>query len=149
MKCVIQRVSSATVHLPQLNESRSIGQGLLVYVWISKSFPSQAPETIEKFARKIAHLNIFSDETGKICRSLHDEWGELLLISNFTLYGRNKKWTQIDFGHAAPYQEAEKIYHQLVTALKTQDISVTTGEFGGYMRIESVVEWPVNLVWEG
>jgi D-tyrosyl-tRNA(Tyr) deacylase len=68
------------------------------------------------------------------------------VISNFTLHGRNKKGTQIDFSQAATYDQAKLIYDDLITALRDQQIDLITGEFGAKMQIDCQLDGPVNLI---
>lgn len=100
MKVIIQRVHQASV-LIDTTTRRSIGAGMVVYVGISHEALAQRSAKVEKFVQKLAHLKIFEDHQGKINASLLDIQGELLLISNFTLHGRNHKGNQIDFSKAA------------------------------------------------
>jgi D-tyrosyl-tRNA(Tyr) deacylase len=79
---------------------------------------------------------------------LEDIGGELLIISNFTLYGRNKKGGSIDFCHAAPYDQAEEVYNYLVETLSKTTIPFQTGDFGAMMEVSSVNSGPVNMVLE-
>lgn len=147
MKFLLQRVSSASVVIDH-TEERSIGKGLLVSVGMSKEDYPNHKETIDKFVRKIADLKLFEDKNEKINASLDDIWWSLLIISNFTLYGRNKKWSQIDFSLAAWFSQAKEMYEYLISALEKTKIPFAQGTFGAYMQVKSVVEGPVNVVLE-
>ncbi len=145
MRYIIQRVHEASVTINH-EEIRTIGLGLLIYVGISQEDVSGWPQKIEKFVSKIKHLKLFEDGQGKINASLLDENGEILLVSNFTLHGRNHKGTQVDFSKAAWFVEAKNIYEHLVEMLIRQWVRLQTGEFGEYMDVSSIVDGPVNVV---
>lgn len=147
MKYIIQRVSQASVTIDQ-KETRSIGLGLLIYVGISSECITTRQEKVEKFVNKLQHLKIFEDQHGKINASLEEVKWEVLLISNFTLHGRNHKGNQIDFSKAAAFADAKTVYDQLVFRLNQQGIALKTGEFGAWMEVSSVVDGPVNIILE-
>lgn len=147
MKFIVQRVHEASVTIDH-KETRSIGRGLLVYVGISEEGLSTRPQKVEKFANKVQHLKLFEDEHGKINASLQEVGGEMLLISNFTLHGRNHKGTQVDFSKAAKFADAKTVYEALIFALQQQGVKLQTGEFGGYMDVASIVDGPVNVILE-
>lgn len=147
MKFLIQRVQQASVTLTETNETRSIGQGLLVYVGFSQDDEHKLDEHIAKSCNKLLQIKVFSDE-GRMSKSLMDIGGEILLVSNFTLYGRSHKGTQVDWSHAASYAQAEQWYNTLVKHLQQSTVPIKTGEFGAMMEIQSIVDGPVNLVLE-
>ena len=147
MRFLIQRVSSASVLIDD-KEKRTIWPWLLVSVGMSRDDYVSYPEKIEKFVRKIATLKIFEDDNGKINASLQDKSWEILLISNFTLYGRNKKGNQIDFSLSAKFSEAKEMYDYLVNKLEQAKIPFQQGTFWAYMKVSSVVDGPVNVVLE-
>lgn len=99
---------------------------------------------IDKFIEKISTLKCFHVD-GKINSSLADVNGQILLISNFTLYGKSDKGQKLDFSQSADFATAESIYNALVESLRKK-IPVETGMFGGYMEVESVNAGPINLV---
>lgn len=145
MRYILQTVTQATVHITG-QASRSIWPGLLIYVGISKSIGDQYHDQVDKFVEKIDRLQLFADRSGKINKSLQDVEGELLIISNFTLHGRNKKGSQIDFSKAASYEHATEIYSYLVKQLDKKWIPYKAGEFGAKMQVESIVDGPVNII---
>ncbi len=147
MKFLIQRVSSASVII-NANKERSIENWLLISVWINKEDYNNYKLKINGFVRKIGNLKFFEDNVGKINNSLSDQKGELLIISNFTLYWRNKKWSKIDFSQAAGFIEAKEMYDYLISSLETSKIPFEQGEFWAYMQVSSVVDGPVNVVLE-
>ena len=104
-------------------------------------------EKIEKFVRKIPEIQFFH-HAGRIDASLQDVKGEILVISNFTLFGTADKGKKLSFTHSAPYAEAEKIYDSLVEALCTAGLRIKTGMFGAEMKVESVNDGPINLIFD-
>ena len=149
MKFLLQRVKEAHVEIVDTNTTNSIGPWFLVYMWISvQDLEEDRQEKIHKFVRRIPKLQLFSEPNNKKSLWLKDIWWELLIISNFTLYGRNKKAGSIDFCHAAGYEAAKEIYDYCVEQLKQNNISLQTGEFGAQMQVNSVNDGPVNVVLE-
>lgn len=167
MKFLIQRVSSASVHIIDTDETNEIGAWFVVYVWVHRDdIDDDRTEKVDKFVRRVDKLELFSsprteniDQTpppsapplnrgAKKSAGLRVVWGELLVISNFTLYGRNKKAWSVDFTHAAKYDDAEKVYDYLIQELRWKDLQVQTWEFGAMMEVSSVVVGPVNMVLE-
>ena len=96
--------------------------------------------------QKISTLKCFHAD-GKISQSLEDVRGEILLISNFTLYGTSANGQKLDFSQSADYASAEKIYDVLVTEL-SKKTTVKTGIFGGLMDVDSLNSGPINLVFD-
>lgn len=141
MRALVQRVSQACVRLPG-GEARAIDKGFLIYLGIGHD---DGEEQARKLAEKIAHLRIFSNAEGKFDRSLLDEKGEALVISQFTLWGSVKGGRRPDFTAAAPAQTAEPLYERFAQLLSGLGLMVKTGEFGAHMEIESVNDGPVTI----
>ncbi|MBI4375483.1 MAG: D-tyrosyl-tRNA(Tyr) deacylase [Elusimicrobia bacterium] len=141
MRALVQRVSRAAVRLPS-GESRGIGRGLLIYLAIGRQ---DSAETCAKLAQKCAALRIFSNELGKFDRSVADEKGGVLLISQFTLYGDARGGRRPDFTTAAPPEQARPLYERFAACLREAGLAVSTGEFAQHMEIESVNDGPVTL----
>lgn len=149
MKFLLQRVSSASVHIIDTDTTDSIGPWYLVYVWIStQDLEENRKEKIHKFVRRVGTFDLFSGKENKKSRTLEDIQWELLVISNFTLYGRNKKGSSIDFCHAAPYDQAEQVYTYLTQQLQAHTIPTKTWVFWAMMQVSSTNDWPINLVFE-
>lgn len=147
MRLLIQSVEEASVIVDESKINNKIWKGLLIYIGISKEDLEDYEKKIEKITRKLSTLRFCTNKDGtKIDQSIADIDGEILLISNFTLYGRNKKGTKIDFMLSARFQEAEKVYNLLIEKIKEANIPIQTGEFGGYMKIKSVLHGPLNYV---
>lgn len=149
MKFLIQIVDHASVEILDTNTTNSIGKWLLIYVGIGKEDIANYAEKLEKFAYKVGTTKFFHNiQTHKIDQSLTDINGEILLISNFTLYGDNKKWTKLDFSDSAGFVEAKNIYEELVKKLETEKYTIKTWEFWAMMKVSLVNDGPINVVWE-
>ncbi len=144
MRAVVQRVKASRVEVDN-KVIGEIGLGLNVLVGISKE---DTKEDIEYIVRKIVGMRIFEDETGKMTHSLGDVNGELLLISQFTLYGDCRKGKRPDFMKAQGGEAAEQLYNELVEAFKKEVNKVETGEFGADMQVYIQNDGPVTLLLE-
>ena len=144
MRVVLQRVSSASVKIDG-ETTGEIGPGLVLLLGIAKD---DAPEDVEYVVNKCAGLRIFGDDQGKMNRSLHDVGGEVLAISQFTLFGDTRKGRRPSFESAAPPEHAEPLYELAVKRLREQGIRVATGRFGAYMEVSLVNDGPVTLTIE-
>ncbi|RPH43443.1 MAG: D-tyrosyl-tRNA(Tyr) deacylase [Desulfobulbaceae bacterium] len=142
MRAVVQRVSRASVHVDQ-HLTGSIDNGLVVFLGIH---PNDGPGEIQWMADKIIHLRIFNDEEGKMNRSLLDLGKEMLIISQFTLYGDCRKGRRPGYSDAAPPNLAEPIYQRFVGEVQRRGISVATGRFQASMEVELVNDGPVTLL---
>ena len=142
MKAVIQRVTRAAVHV----EGKIAGQiesGLLVLLGVAKG----DGETDGRYlVEKIRTLRIFSDEQGKMNRSLADIGGSILLVSQFTLLGRTVNGRRPSFDEAAPPDEAKRLYEAVAIDLRAQGIPVETGVFAAHMQVELLNDGPVTFV---
>jgi D-tyrosyl-tRNA(Tyr) deacylase len=144
MKLVIQRVSRATVEV-EGNVIASIGKGFLILIGVEKSDDgSQIPW----LANKTAQLRIFEDENGKMNRNLIDVDGEVLLVSQFTLYADCNRGRRPGFDKAAPPDLADRLYLKYGKALEDLGIKVRTGEFGAHMQVSLNNDGPVTIILE-
>ncbi|MBR4165275.1 MAG: D-tyrosyl-tRNA(Tyr) deacylase [Lachnospiraceae bacterium] len=144
MKAVIQRVSHAAVTVDGRTEG-SIGRGFLILFGVTHG---DTEAQAEKLAKKICGLRIFPDENGKTNLSLKDVGGELLVISQFTLYADCHKGYRPSFIQAAEPGEANRLY-EYFTGLCRQEIEkVDTGVFGAHMKVELENDGPFTLVLE-
>lgn len=152
MKFILSTVQRANVELVQESVRRSIWKWLLIYVWISKSDENleitQLEQNIEKIVYKIQNLQVFADENDKIKKSLVSENLEILLISNFTLCAKNRKWNKMDFQDSAEYELSKRIYNKLIEKFKQKNVKIQTWEFWAKMLVESSNLWPLNYVLE-
>lgn len=142
MRAVIQRVSEAKVEV----EGKIIGQigrGLLVYLGVAK----EDAETDAQFmAEKLANLRIFSDDAGKMNRSVIDIGGGVLLVSQFTLYGDCRKGRRPGFDAAGEPTMAERLYEKVAELIAASDVPVEKGSFGAHMHVTSVNDGPVTFL---
>ena len=144
MRFVAQRVVRAVLSVNDLPVSE-IGCGLVVY------FGVKAGDTVkqaEKCMEKLANLRVFEDDAGKMNRSVKDVGGEILLVSQFTLYGDAKKGNRPSFTEAEVPEKAYALYEYALSYLKTLGVPVKKGVFGADMRIEQINQGPVTIIYE-
>lgn len=155
MKLIIQNVYSASVKvidddLTFIKEER-IWNWVLIYFGVSKKttnlYFNEAENRINKFVEKFSRMRCLKNKDGRLDATLADINGEILVISNFTLYADNKKWTKMDFSASLEYGKAEIIYNYFVNKLKNSFV-VKTGKFGWMMKVESINDGPVNYILE-
>ena len=144
MRAIIQRVSRAEVRVAG-EPVGSIGHGLCVFLGIGKD-DSQA--NVEHLAEKIKNLRIFEDENGKMNLSLEDIRKEVLVVSQFTLYGDCRKGNRPSFSNAAAPEQAEKLYEYFVEQLRDSGLTVATGQFKARMEVTLVNDGPVTFIVE-
>lgn len=142
MRAVIQRVSRGSV-LVDGEEIGAIGSGLVILLGVHRD---DNTEDGKYLARKIVNLRIFSDENGKMNRSLLDVGGQALIVSQFTLWGDTRKGRRPSFIKAAEPDQAEKLYQNFVSEMNRQNITTATGEFGAMMELALINEGPVTLI---
>ena len=139
MRAVVQRVTEAAVRVEDREVAR-IGPGLLVLLGVRRG---DRPEAADRIAGKLERLRVFADDEGRMNRSVREAGGELLVVSQFTLYGDARKGNRPSFVDAAPPDEAEPLYERVRAALGAQG-----GVFGASMEVSSVNDGPVTLVLE-
>lgn len=142
MKFVIQRVNHARVVVDG-NETGAVGEGLLILMGVGKN---DTREVADKMLQKTLKLRIFSDENGKINRSVTDVKGELLIVSQFTLYADCKKGNRPSFFDAGNPEEANELYEYVVSQAREMGYTVGTGEFGAHMKVELENDGPFTIV---
>ena len=140
MKLVIQRVTSASVRVDG-ELIGSIGKGYLVLIGIGRE---DTEETVRKYADKMLKLRIFEDENGKTNLSLAQVDGELLLISQFTLYADTSS-NRPGFTQAAPPDQAERLYDYFVEYCRGKAKTIQTGSFGADMKVELLNDGPFTI----
>ncbi|MEO1021267.1 MAG: D-aminoacyl-tRNA deacylase [Bacteroidota bacterium] len=145
MKAIIQRVHHASVTV----EDKVVGiidRGLLIFVGIHKD---DTNEQLTWIAEKILKLRIFEDEEGKMNRSAEDEGADLLVVSQFTLYGNLKKGTRPSYIEAARPEEAHFMYQNVIEYLRDHSkLKVESGTFGAHMDVQLVNDGPVTIILE-
>lgn len=142
MKAVIQRVISASVEV----EGKIVGRirsGLVVLLGVAKGDEESDGRYL---VEKIRTLRIFSDEQGKMNRSLVDVGGSVLLVSQFTLLGRTANGRRPSFDGAAPPDEAKRLYEQVAADLRAQGTPVETGVFAAHMQVALLNDGPVTFM---
>lgn len=146
MRIVLQKVSEASVTIEDQDspiEPQSIGIGYVLLVAVSDT---DSDEQISWVARKISNLRIFEDENGKMNRSIHDVHGQILSISQFTLYANVRKGNRPSFIGAGKPEHARIIWEQFNNALRAQGIAVSEGCFGSHMRVSLCNDGPVTII---
>lgn len=144
MKFVIQRVSHASVTVHEETIGR-INQGYLVLIGVGKE---DTRKDADRLVKKMIGLRIFSDENGKINKSLKDVNGELLLVSQFTLYADCRHGNRPGFAEAAGPDMANELYEYIIESCKKEVAVVEQGEFGADMKVELLNDGPFTILLE-
>ena len=144
MRAVVQRVERAEVTVADAVVGR-IGTGVLVYLGVGVGDDEAAGRYV---AEKIVNLRIFSDETGKMNRSVLEVGGAVLVVSQFTLYGDVRRGRRPAFDGAMEPVGAERLYEFVVGQIRALGVPVQTGMFRADMRVDSAVDGPVTLLVE-
>ena len=144
MKAVIQLVSKASVTVEQ-KEKREIGPGYVILLGVAEG---DTEEIMKKMVKKIIDLRLFQDENGKTNLSLADVGGELLLVSQFTLYASCRKGNRPSFTEAGSPELAEQLYEYIVRQARKQVPRVETGIFGAHMEVTLVNDGPFTILLE-
>lgn len=142
MKFVIQRVTSADVSVNEKIVGK-IGKGFLVLIGIGKE---DNKETADKMIKKLIGMRIFEDENQKTNLGLNDVSGELLLISQFTLYADCKKGNRPSFINAGSPEEAENLYEYIISECKKEISVVEKGIFGADMKVSLLNDGPFTII---
>ena len=142
MKAVVTRVDSASVTIDG-KVNGEIGKGFLILLGVA---PTDTPAHCHKLADKILGLRIFTDENGKMNRSLEDVGGQVLVVSQFTLYGDCHKGRRPNFLRAAGPDIAIPLYEQFLRECEALGFPPQHGEFGAHMEVASVNHGPVTLI---
>lgn len=145
MKVVVQRVKSASVKAGK-QICGVIDRGLLLLVGVHQE---DTLEQMEWMCEKILKLRIFEDKEGKMNRSVTDEQGQILVVSQFTLYGDARKGTRPSYIEAARPEKAEPMYEEMIQYFREHsELDIQTGEFGAMMEVELINDGPVTLILE-
>ena len=142
MRLVIQRVSEASVSIAEHTVGR-IGRGVCLLLGIAKR---DTTESADYLARKISELRIFEDRYQKMNCSLIEAGGEILIVSQFTLYGDCTKGRRPSFDAAAPPDQAQELYDYFVSRLRSMGLKVQTGQFQARMEVSLRNDGPVTFI---
>lgn len=142
MRAVVQRVDNASVEVEN-KIIGNIGKGLLVLLGVKEG---DTEKDADYLAEKIPNLRIFSDDDDKMNLSVIDISGEILVVSQFTLYGDTKKGRRPSFVKAAKPKKADELYMYFVNRLKEKNIEIQTGQFQAMMNVSLVNSGPVTLI---
>lgn len=144
MRAVVQRVSGGSVRVGEETVGR-IGRGYVVLLGVHAADTEAEARAL---AEKVANLRIFDDDAGKLNRSLLDVGGEVLSVSQFTLYGNTEKGRRPSFLDAAPPERADALYQVFNDRLRALGVPVSTGRFRAVMSVEIHNDGPVTLLLE-
>lgn len=142
MRAVVQRVTRACVRV-EGEVVGSIGRGLAVLVGVKQD---DAPAAAQYIAEKIANLRVFDDADGRMELSAIETAGEVLVVSQFTLYGDVRKGRRPSYVQAARGEHAEALYEAVCSRLREMELTVATGRFGAEMEVELVGDGPVTIL---
>lgn len=144
MRLVIQRVKRAKVSVKGKNKIvGKINKGLFILMGVTEG---DSKEGAGKLAEKVSKLRIMADKEGKMNLSIKDVDGEVLVVSQFTLYADTRKGNRPSFIKASVPELAKDIYEHFVAQLKERGVKVETGEFGAYMEIDTELDGPVTII---
>lgn len=144
MKFVIQRVSQAEVVVEEQSVGK-IDQGLMVLISICNS---DTKEIADKLINKLIHLRIFEDENGKSNLSVQDIHGNLLIISQFTLYADCRKGNRPSYTHAGNPDVANELYEYIIAQCQKEFPNVQHGIFGAYMKVSLLNDGPFTIIFD-
>lgn len=142
MRAVVQRVSKASVTIAQ-QEVGKIDQGLVILLGIHEK---DTQDDVDYLVKKIAQMRIFEDEQGTMNRSVEDVEGEILSVSQFTLFADTKKGNRPSFISAARPETAIPLYEAFNEGIRNRGITVATGQFGADMAVSLINDGPVTII---
>jgi D-aminoacyl-tRNA deacylase len=144
MRVLLQRVSRASVAADGV-ERGAVGRGFLALVGVAHEDDAAAAR---RLAAKTARLRVFADDAGLMNLALGDVGGEVLAVSQFTLYADTRRGNRPSFTDAAPPELGEAVYEAYVEALRAEGVPVQTGVFGAHMQVDLVNDGPVTILLE-
>ena len=142
MRLVVQRVKHARVEVGR-ELVGMIGEGIVILLGITRD---DSIDDVEYLVDKVLRLRIFEDHAGKMNLSVLDKGGEVLVVSQFTLYGDCRKGRRPSFDEAAPPEAAVNLYDRFVDELRKRGVKIETGRFGAVMDVNLVNSGPVTLL---
>jgi len=148
MRLVVQAVEKAEVFIQDTGEKNTIGKGILVYFGVHRDDVVDGKSKIDTLIRKIGSMRWLKNTEGRLDATLADIGGQIMVISNFTLYASNEKGSKMSFSQSATAVDAEPIYDYFVSELKNTGWIVQTGKFGAMMEVSATTLGPINYVWD-
>lgn len=147
MRALVQRVSSGAVNIPQKDYHQEIGKGMVILLGVSED---DNVAEVKYVADKCCNLRIFNDEADKMNLSVKDIQGEILIISQFTLYGDTRKGNRPSYNKAASPQKARDLYNIFVKLVKANigEENVKEGIFAAMMKVKIINDGPVTVLVE-
>lgn len=142
MRCVVQRVTSASVTVDG-ETIGEIGKGMMVLIGVSEE---DGPADLKYIAEKVMHLRIYDDENGVMNRSILDAGGDILAVSQFTLYGDARGGRRPSYFRAAKPEKANAMYEELIDSWRQAGLRVETGRFRAEMQVALVNDGPVTIL---
>jgi len=142
VKAIVQRSGPASVEVDG-EIAGQIEHGLLVYVGVRSE---DAEQDAELLARKVRHLRIFADDDGKMNLDVGDVGGDVLVVSNFTLYADARKGRRPSYAGAARPEQADRLYQHFCRHLADLGVTVATGRFQAMMRVRGENDGPINII---
>jgi len=142
MRCVVQRVTSASVR-SEGETTGTIERGLMVLIGVREE---DGPADLKYIRDKVIHLRIFDDENGVMNRSVIDAGGSILAVSQFTLYGDARGGRRPSYSRAAKPEKANQMYEELIAAWRAEGVTVETGRFRTEMQVALVNDGPVTIL---
>ncbi len=142
MRAVVQRVSEAKVSIAE-HVISEIKQGFLVLLGVSED---DTEEDMKWISKKIAGMRIFTDSEGKMNLNLEQVEGDILLVSQFTLYADTKRGNRPGFSRAAGFDLGEDLYKKTAAELRNYNLTVKTGEYGADMQVSLINDGPVTII---
>lgn len=142
MRLLVQRIRESAVTVAGAEIART-GAGLCVFLGIAKGDTKEAADYL---ADKAVTLRIFEDDAGRFNRSILESHGEILVVSEFTLYGNCAKGRRPSFSDAAPPEEAEKLYRYFIEKLRQTGLKVAAGQFQAKMEVSIANDGPVTFI---
>ncbi|KKU78346.1 MAG: D-tyrosyl-tRNA(Tyr) deacylase [Candidatus Peregrinibacteria bacterium GW2011_GWA2_47_7] len=144
MRVLLQRVSKAEVRVDGV-VSGAIGRGLLIFLGVTES---DTERDANYLFEKIKNVRLFAEGERHFEKSIVDSNGDILIVSQFTLYGSCEKGRRPDFGEAAPPEHARKLYEYFVAQCRSTGLTVATGIFGAMMEVDLINDGPVTFLIE-
>ncbi|HUC95258.1 MAG TPA: D-aminoacyl-tRNA deacylase [Candidatus Saccharimonadales bacterium] len=145
MRLVVQRVEKAkVVKVDDGSVVGEIGKGFFVLVGIKKG---DVEKTVEQLADKLSRLRVMSDKNEKMNLSVTDAGGSMLVVSQFTLHADTSGGNRPSFINAEEPNRAKELYEFFVTKLREKGLTIETGSFGDYMKIETILDGPVTIIY--